>query len=81
MGMSLCSSPMDTGACPPDQPKLQAVLRGDSCRSKRGNAQVLAAGVRADDPLPVLLGIVEYHQRSEFRGSGGIPGNDRQGGE
>ncbi len=64
-----------------DQPKLEAVLRRDGRRPKRGNAQVLAAGIRADDPFPVLLGIVEDHQRSEFRGTDGILGNDRQGGE
>jgi hypothetical protein len=64
-----------------DQPKLEAVLRRDGRRPKRGNAQVLAAGIRADDPFPVLLGIVEDDQRNEFRCTGGIPGNDRQGGE
>ncbi len=31
--------------------------------------------------LPVLLGIVEHHQRCEFRRSGGIPCHDGNGGE
>ena len=34
-----------------NKPKLQAVLRRDSVRSERGDAQILAAAVRTDDPL------------------------------
>lgn len=64
-----------------NKPKLQAVLRRDSVRSERGDAQILAATVRTDDPLPVLLGIVEHHQRCEFRRAGGIPRYRANGGD